>query len=81
MKKLLNSNQKIKIQTKFGLTDEVSIDYSLRQGKLLSRPEFPCFIDNPNRQLLAKDLGSRYLYLTIASLLFMNDMSVIAQSE
>ena len=77
----MNSNQKINIQTKFGLTDEVIVNDSLRQGKPLSGPEFACFIDDLNCQLLAKDLGARYLYLTIASLLFMDDISAIAESK
>ena len=77
----LKSNQKIKIKTKFGLTDEVVVNDSLRQGKPLSGPEFACFIDDLNCQLLAKDLGTRYLYLTIASLLFMDDISAIAESK
>ena len=77
----LNNNQKIKIQTKFGLTDELIVDDSLRQGKPLSGPEFACFIDDLNCQLLAKDLGTRYLYLTIVSLLFMDDISAIAESK
>ena len=46
----LNSNQKIKIQTKFGLTDEVIVNDSLRQGKPLSGPELACFIDDLNWQ-------------------------------
>ena len=76
-----NSNQKIKIQTKFGLTDEVIVNDSLRQGKPLSGPEFACFIDDQNCQLLAKDLETRYLYLTIALLLFMDNISAIAESK
>ena len=44
----LNSHQKIKIQTKFGLTDELIVNDSLRQGKPLSGPEFLCFIDDLN---------------------------------
>ena len=77
----LKSNQKIKIQTKFGLTDEVIVNDSLRQGKPLSGPEFACFIDDLNCQLLAKDLGTRYLYVTIASLLFMDGISAVAESK
>ena len=77
----MNSNQKIKIQTKFYLTDEVIVNDSLRQGKSLSGPEFACFIDDLNCLLLAKDLGTRYLYLTNSSLLVMDEISVIAESE
>ena len=77
----LNSNQKIKIQTKFGLTDEVISNDSLTQSKLLSGLEFACLIDNLNFQLLAKGLGTRYLYLTIAPLFFMDDISVIGENE
>ena len=76
----LNSNQKIQIQTKFDLTDEVIVNDSLRQDKPLSGPEFAYFIDDLNFQLLTKDLGTRYLYLTIASL-FMDGISVIAENE
>ena len=77
----MNNNQKIKIQTKFYVTDEVIVNDSLRQGKSLSGPEFACFIDDLNCQLLAKDLGTRYLYLTNSSLLVMDEISVIAESE
>ena len=76
----MNSNQKIQIQTKFDLTDEVIVNDSLRQDKPLSGPEFAYFIDDLNFQLLTKDLGTRYLYLTIASL-FMDGISVIAENE
>ena len=34
----LKSKQKIKIQAKFGLTDEVLVNDSLRRGKILSGP-------------------------------------------
>ena len=44
----LNSNQRIKILTKFGLTDEVIVNDCLRQDKKLSGPEFGCFIDDLN---------------------------------
>ena len=67
--------------TVIGLTDEVIVNDRLWLGKPLSGPEFVCFIDDLNIQLLAKDLGTRYLYLTIASLLFMDDVSVIAENE
>ena len=76
----MNSNQKIQIQTRFDLTDEVIVNDSLRQDKPLSGPEFAYFIDDLNFQLLTKDLGTRYLYLTIASL-FMDGISVIAENE
>ena len=53
----------------------------MRKCKPLSGPKFVCFIDDLNFHLLGKDLGTRYLYLTIASLLFMDDISGIAESE
>ena len=49
----LNSDQKIKIQKKFDLADELIVNDCLRQGKKLSGPKFTCFIDNLNCQLLA----------------------------
>ena len=76
-----SNKKKIQIQTKFGRTYEVIVTDSLRQGKPLSGPEFACFILDLNCQLLAKDLGTRYLYLTIASLLFMDDIFAIAESK
>ena len=44
----MNSNQKIKIQTKIVLTDDVIVDDILRQGKPLSGPEFACSNDELN---------------------------------
>ena len=44
----LNSSQKTKIHTKLGLTEEVILNDSLRQGKPLSGPGFSCFIDDLN---------------------------------
>ena len=77
----MNCNEKVKVQTKFGITGEVIVNDSLTQGKPLLGPEFACFIDDLKCQLLAKDLGTRYLYLTFASLLFMDDISAIAENE
>ena len=74
---LLNQGMK----GKFGLTDEVIVNDNLRQGKPFWRPEFACFIDNLNWQLLAGNLGIRYLYLTNTSLLFMGDIPVRAERE
>ena len=74
---LLNQGMK----GKFVLTDEVIVNDKLRQGKPFWRPEFACFIDNLNWQLLAGNLGIRYLYLTNTSLLFMGDIPVRAERE
>ena len=36
----LNNNQETRVMTKFGLTDTIVIEDSIRQGRPLSGPEF-----------------------------------------
>ena len=64
----LNQNLKTTIATKFG----INIESSTRQGKPLSGPEFALLIDH---------IGIIYSHLIIVGLLFMDEISLIADSE
>ena len=64
----LNQNLKTTIATKFG----INIENSTRQGKPLSGPEFALLIDH---------IGIIYSHLIIVGLLFMDEISLIADSE
>ena len=55
MENKLNKKLKTTIATEFGQTDTIDIEYSIRQGKPLSGPEFRLFIDQLSEQ---KDMES-----------------------
>ena len=50
------------------------------QGKVLSGPEFSALVDEIEVQLKAAGFGLNYGYLTIASLLFMDDITLISKT-
>ena len=77
----LNQNLKTSVATKFGQTDAFNIEYSIRQGKPLSGPEFALLIDQLNVDIRAEGYGIIYSHLIIVSLLFMDDITLIADSE
>ena len=52
----LNNNQEIRAMTKFGLTDTIVIEDSIRQGRPLSGPESGLLIDELNIELRTIDL-------------------------
>ena len=76
----LNSNLSAKIRTKFGLTDAIKILESIRQGGVLSGPEFAALIDEEEFDLQQLKKGVLYYDLLIASLLLMDDILLIADS-
>ena len=77
----LNQNLKTTIATKFDQTDAINIEDSIRQGKLLSEPKFTHLIDQRNVVIRAEGYGIKYSHLIIASLLSMDDITLIADSE
>ena len=66
--------------TKFGLTDTIVIEDSIRQGRPLSGPEFGLLIDELNVELRTTDLGVQYGFIIIICLLFMDDIALLARS-
>ena len=53
----MNSGLKTKIQTKYGLTREINIKDSIRQGGVLSVIEYATLIDEIAKELTKKDIG------------------------
>ena len=65
---------------KFGLTDTIVIEDSIRQGRPLSGPEFGLLIDELNVELRTTDLGFQYGFIILVCLLFMDDIALYAKS-
>ena len=66
--------------TKFGLTDTIVIEDSIRQGRPLSGPEFGLLIDELNVELRTTELGVQYGFIITICLLFMDDIALLARS-
>ena len=64
------------INTKFGPTNEIEIENGIRQGKVLSGPEFRVLVDKVEVELRVEGLGINYGHLMISSLLFMDDITI-----
>ena len=77
----LNQNLKTTLAAKFGQTDVIKIEDSIRQGKPLSGPEFALLIDHLNVGIRAEVYGIIYSHLIIVSLLFMYDITLLADAE
>ena len=77
----LNQNLKTTLAAKFGQTDVIKIEGSIRQGKPLSGPEFALLIDHLNVGIRAEVYGIIYSHLIIVSLLFMYDITLLADAE
>ena len=76
----LKQNRKTTILTRFGKTKEIDILDGIGQGKVLSGPEFSALLDKIEVELKASGFGLNYGYLTIASLLFMDDITLISKT-
>ena len=74
------SNRKTTILTRFGKTKEIDIVDDTGQGKVLSGPEFSALVDEIEVELNAAGFGLNYGYLTIASLLFMDDITLLSKT-
>ena len=77
----LNQNLKTTITAKFGQTDAIKIENTIRQGKPLSGSEFALIIDHLNVDIRAEGYGIKYSHLIIVSLLFMYDITLLADVE
>ena len=66
--------------TKYGLTDTIVIEDSIRQGRPLSGPEFGLLIDELNVELRTIDLGVQYGFIILICLLFMDDVALLVVS-
>ena len=76
----LNNNQETRVMTKFGLTDTVVTEDSIRQERPLSTPEFGLLIDELNVELRTTDLGVLYGFIILVCLLFMDDIALCVRS-
>ena len=76
----LKQNRKTTILTRFGKTKEIDIVDGIGQGKVLSGPEFSALVDEIELELKAVGLGLNYGYLTIASLLCMDDIALVSKT-
>ena len=77
----LNQNLKTTTATKFGQTDTIDIEDSIRQGKPLSGPEFALLIDQLNVGITEEGYGFIYSHLILVNLLSTDNITVIADSE
>ena len=77
----MNQNLKTTVATKFGQTDTINIEDSIRQAKPLSKPEFALLIDHLNVYIRAEGYGIIYSPLRIVSLLFMDGITLIPDWE
>ena len=78
--KLLNTNLTTQIATRFGLTKEIQIQESLRQGGVASGLEFAAMMDTAEECLQEEQLGVLLEGILIASLILMDDVVLIAPS-
>ena len=70
---LLSENIQTCVTKKICSTEEIQTSDNIRQGKLLSRPEFSAFINGLSVELTAESVGARCAYLFTACLLFMDE--------
>ena len=75
----LNNNHETRVMTKFLLTNTIVIEDSIRQGRLLSGPEFGLLIDELNVELRTTDVGVQYSLIILIYLLFMDDIALLAR--
>ena len=78
--KNLGDNLTTQIATRFGLTREIPIQESIRQGGVASGVEFASLIDQTETELQAKGLGIPIHHMRVSSLLLMDDIILLATS-
>ena len=61
---------------KYGSKNKIEIEYGIRQGKVLSGPEFGVLVDEVEVEIIAEGLGIKYGHLMISSQLFMDDITI-----
>ena len=72
----LCQDQVTTINTKYGPANEIELENGIRQGKVLSGPEFGALVDEVEVELRAEGLGIKYGHLMISSLSFMDDITI-----
>ena len=72
----LFQDQVTTINTKYGRTNEIELENEIRQGKVLSGPEFGSLVDEVEMELRAERLGIKYGHPRISSLLFMDAITI-----
>ena len=81
--KNLNSNLKAKIRTKFGMTREINVKDSIRQGGVLSVVEYANLIDEIAKQIKHENTGKTTINDTelTGCLLWMDDIALIHHDD
>ena len=72
-------NRKTTILIRIGKAKKIDIVDGVGQGKVISGPEFSALVDEIEVKLKAAGFGLNYGYLTIASLLFMDVITLISK--
>ena len=72
-------NRKTTILIRIGKAKKMDIVDGVGQGKVISGPEFSALVDEIEVELKAAGFGLNYGYLTIASLLFMDVITLISK--
>ena len=72
-------NRKTTILIRIGEAKKIDIVDGVGQGKVISGPEFPALVDEIEVELKAAGFGLNYGYLTIASLLFIDVITLISK--
>ena len=77
--KRLNENLSAKLQTKFGLTREIRIKDSIRQGGVLSTTMYGLLMDEVNKEITKENIGIQIEGISnrIGSLLWVDDVYLI----
>ena len=78
--KALNEGKSTQIATRFGLTDDIMVRESLRQGGVASPIEFAALMDQLAVDLEAEGLHVDYHGIKISCLLLMDDVVLIADN-
>ena len=76
----LNTDITAQILTRFGLTRIINVKGGVKQGGVLSVGQFSKMIDELNGTLLDADVGVKFHDLCIPSLMFVDDIILLAES-
>ena len=76
----LKQNRKTTILTKFGETKDIDAVDGIGQGKVLSGSELSALVNEIEVELKAVGFTLNYGYLTIPSLLFMDDITLVSKT-
>ena len=77
MIRLMNSDLKASIMTRFGPTEEITIKDSIRQGEVISVIEYALMIDEISKELTTQDLGIEVNNCKMGCLLWMDNIALI----